>query len=236
MYSASGCEQFHESFDGAAVEFVAEVVVQLRYGLSIRQPIGRFHRDLPLPATLRYRKLQTTICTNIVWLHNTGKITQAFTGENMHKVIVLYHPPKDSQHFRDYYEQKHLPLAAKLPGLESSRHSFNLVSPAGAPALFLHLGGRVRRCRHGRGRDAVGNRPARRRGHRELRRRRTGALRLHPRRGKRAVSGATQGFMFPAARRRTTGRRRSAAIQSKRGAREKTSWTMGSKNSRGSES
>jgi uncharacterized protein (TIGR02118 family) len=54
----------------------------------------------------------------------------------MHKVIVLYHPPKDPQHFRDYYERKHLPLAAKLPGLKSSRHSFDLASPAGPPPNF----------------------------------------------------------------------------------------------------
>jgi uncharacterized protein (TIGR02118 family) len=54
----------------------------------------------------------------------------------MHKIVVLYHPPKDPEHFRTYYEQNHLPLAAKLPGLQSSRHSFDLGSPAGASPYF----------------------------------------------------------------------------------------------------
>ncbi len=42
----------------------------------------------------------------------------------MHKVIVLYNAPKDPEHFRSYYLTKHLPLAARMPGLEASRYSF----------------------------------------------------------------------------------------------------------------
>ena len=44
----------------------------------------------------------------------------------MHKVIVLYSPPKDPEHFREHYREKHLPLVAKLPGLLASRHSFSV--------------------------------------------------------------------------------------------------------------
>ena len=54
----------------------------------------------------------------------------------MHKIIVLYNPPKDADHFRSYYEGKHLPLAAKLPGLLASRHSFTLHGPAGRSPYF----------------------------------------------------------------------------------------------------
>ena len=42
----------------------------------------------------------------------------------MYKIIVLYNAPTDAQHFRSYYETKHLPLAARLPGLKSTRYSF----------------------------------------------------------------------------------------------------------------
>jgi uncharacterized protein (TIGR02118 family) len=54
----------------------------------------------------------------------------------MHKIIVLYNPPADPKHFRTYYETKHLPLAAKLPGLLASRHSFAINGPAGASPYF----------------------------------------------------------------------------------------------------
>jgi 4-carboxymuconolactone decarboxylase len=42
----------------------------------------------------------------------------------MHKVLAMYSPPKDPAHFKRYYEGTHLPLAAQLPGLISSRYSF----------------------------------------------------------------------------------------------------------------
>jgi uncharacterized protein (TIGR02118 family) len=55
----------------------------------------------------------------------------------MHKVVVLYNQPADAQHFRTYYETKHLPLAAGLPGLLASRHSFGVAAVApGAPPFF----------------------------------------------------------------------------------------------------
>jgi uncharacterized protein (TIGR02118 family) len=54
----------------------------------------------------------------------------------MHKVIVLYNTPADPRKFRSYYENQHLPLAARLPGLRSSRYSF-AIQGAGGPAPFF---------------------------------------------------------------------------------------------------
>jgi uncharacterized protein (TIGR02118 family) len=54
----------------------------------------------------------------------------------MRKIVVLYGQPKDPDHFRTYYQQKHLPLAAQLPGLRASRHSFDIAAPEG-PAPFF---------------------------------------------------------------------------------------------------
>ena len=54
----------------------------------------------------------------------------------MHKVLVLYPPPKDPAHFKRYYEETHLPLAAQLPGLVSSRHTFSVEGVGGASPYF----------------------------------------------------------------------------------------------------
>jgi len=54
----------------------------------------------------------------------------------MHRVLVLYPPPKDPAHFKKYYEEKHLPLAAQLPGLLSSRHTFSLEGVGTPPPYF----------------------------------------------------------------------------------------------------
>ena len=35
----------------------------------------------------------------------------------MFKVTVLYHHPKDTQQFEEYYSQKHLPVARQMPEL-----------------------------------------------------------------------------------------------------------------------
>ena len=42
----------------------------------------------------------------------------------MHALFALYPQPDDSTAFRDYYETKHVPLAAKLPGLVAQCHAF----------------------------------------------------------------------------------------------------------------
>ena len=54
----------------------------------------------------------------------------------MHKLLVLYNAPKDPAHFRKYYAETHVPLAAKLPGLKSHRYSFN-VAGLGAPSPYF---------------------------------------------------------------------------------------------------
>ena len=50
----------------------------------------------------------------------------------MHKILVLYPEPIDRAAFEDYYVNKHLSLAEKLPGLKAARYSFG-VSGIGAP-------------------------------------------------------------------------------------------------------
>jgi uncharacterized protein (TIGR02118 family) len=54
----------------------------------------------------------------------------------MHKIVALYNPPKDPAHFQKYYTETHLPLAAGLPGLKASRHSFS-IQGAGAPSPYF---------------------------------------------------------------------------------------------------
>jgi 4-carboxymuconolactone decarboxylase len=54
----------------------------------------------------------------------------------MHKVLALYPPPKDPAHFKRYYEETHLPLAAQLPGLLASRHTFS-VEGVGNPSPYF---------------------------------------------------------------------------------------------------
>ncbi|HWD01172.1 MAG TPA: EthD family reductase [Amycolatopsis sp.] len=46
----------------------------------------------------------------------------------MHRLTVLYHPPVDPEHFREYYVSTHLPLAAKLPGLIRSDYSLDVAA------------------------------------------------------------------------------------------------------------
>jgi len=54
----------------------------------------------------------------------------------MHKLVVLYRRPPDPEHFRSYYESTHLPLVAKLSGIVSMRHSFDLQGMGGEPPFF----------------------------------------------------------------------------------------------------
>ena len=49
----------------------------------------------------------------------------------MHRLLVIYPRPTDPDHLRSYYEDTHLPLAAKFPGLRGYRYSFD-VAAAGA--------------------------------------------------------------------------------------------------------
>jgi uncharacterized protein (TIGR02118 family) len=54
----------------------------------------------------------------------------------MHRLLVLYPPPTDPDHFRSYYEDTHLPLAAKLPGLRGYRYSFDVAAAEGEAPYF----------------------------------------------------------------------------------------------------
>jgi uncharacterized protein (TIGR02118 family) len=54
----------------------------------------------------------------------------------MHRLLVLYPPPSDPDHFRSYYEDTHLPLAAKLPGLLAYRYSFDVAAAEGESPYF----------------------------------------------------------------------------------------------------
>jgi uncharacterized protein (TIGR02118 family) len=54
----------------------------------------------------------------------------------MHKMIVLYPHGQDDKKFRGHYETKHLPLAAKLPGLLAYRYSFDIEGVRGASAPY----------------------------------------------------------------------------------------------------
>lgn len=46
----------------------------------------------------------------------------------MHRMLVLYGHPKDPEHFRNYYLNTHLPIAAKMPGIKGARHSFEVAA------------------------------------------------------------------------------------------------------------
>ncbi|WP_433731841.1 EthD family reductase [Nocardia sp. CA-129566] len=54
----------------------------------------------------------------------------------MHKLVVLYPKPADPDHFRDYYETNHLPLATKMPGLLAWRYSFDVTATNGESPYF----------------------------------------------------------------------------------------------------
>ena len=54
----------------------------------------------------------------------------------MHRLLVLYPPPSDPDHFRSYYEDTHLPLVAKLPGLRAYRYSFDVAAGEGESPYY----------------------------------------------------------------------------------------------------
>ena len=54
----------------------------------------------------------------------------------MHKLLVLYGAPKDPAHFKAYYSDTHVPLAAKLPGLKAHRYAFDVQGVGGAAPYF----------------------------------------------------------------------------------------------------
>jgi uncharacterized protein (TIGR02118 family) len=54
----------------------------------------------------------------------------------VHRLLVLYPPPTDSDHFRTYYEETHLKLVAKIPGLRGYRYGFDVAAAEGDSPYF----------------------------------------------------------------------------------------------------
>lgn len=54
----------------------------------------------------------------------------------MHKMVVLYPMPDDTAAFRSYYEQTHLPLVAKMPGIRSMKHAYEVGGLGGESPYF----------------------------------------------------------------------------------------------------
>jgi uncharacterized protein (TIGR02118 family) len=52
------------------------------------------------------------------------------------RLLVLYPPPADPDHFRSYYQDAQLPLVAKLPGLRGYRFSFDVAGAEGESRYF----------------------------------------------------------------------------------------------------
>ena len=56
----------------------------------------------------------------------------------MAKLIALYKPPQDPEHFDDYYFNRHIPVAKKIPGLRRYEVSDGpIASPQGPAPLHL---------------------------------------------------------------------------------------------------
>jgi uncharacterized protein (TIGR02118 family) len=55
----------------------------------------------------------------------------------MHCLTVIYPQPDDTEAFKSYYEDKHLPLVRRLPGLRSMHHAFpEAMGPAQVFCIF----------------------------------------------------------------------------------------------------
>ena len=49
----------------------------------------------------------------------------------MHRLVVLYGTPTDPAHFRRHYEEVHVPLAKRVPGIQAMHYSLDV---AGVPS------------------------------------------------------------------------------------------------------
>jgi uncharacterized protein (TIGR02118 family) len=54
----------------------------------------------------------------------------------MLRVLALYGAPTDPDHFREYYEKTHIPIARKMPGLTGIRWSFDVKGLMGESPYF----------------------------------------------------------------------------------------------------
>lgn len=57
----------------------------------------------------------------------------------MFKVTVLYHHPKDTQHFEEYYAEKHLPMARQMPELSKLELTKFESAPGGAQPAYYRM-------------------------------------------------------------------------------------------------
>jgi uncharacterized protein (TIGR02118 family) len=54
----------------------------------------------------------------------------------VHRLLVLYPPPTDPDHFRTYYEETHLKLVDTIPGLRGYRYAFDVAAAEGDSPYF----------------------------------------------------------------------------------------------------
>lgn len=54
----------------------------------------------------------------------------------MYRLLVLYSPPADPDHFRRYYVETHVPIAETMPGLLASRYAFEPAALGGDSPYF----------------------------------------------------------------------------------------------------
>jgi uncharacterized protein (TIGR02118 family) len=54
----------------------------------------------------------------------------------VHRLLVLYPPPTDPDHFRSYYEETHLKLVAEFPGLRGYSYAFDVAAAEGDSPYF----------------------------------------------------------------------------------------------------
>jgi len=54
----------------------------------------------------------------------------------MDRILALYGQPADPDHFRAYYRETHLKLAARLPGLRAMHHSFDVTAVGPGEGYF----------------------------------------------------------------------------------------------------
>jgi uncharacterized protein (TIGR02118 family) len=57
-------------------------------------------------------------------------------GGLVHRLLVLYPPPTDPDHFRSYYEETHLKLVAEYPGMRGYRYAFDVAAADGDSPYF----------------------------------------------------------------------------------------------------
>lgn len=57
----------------------------------------------------------------------------------MHSLLILYPPQPEPERFMAYYEDTHLPLVRKIPGLRQFSYGFNLAAMDGESPYFCRF-------------------------------------------------------------------------------------------------